>query len=84
MACVDVAAISPERCAKGTIEFMFSLESGFLLIALQLERKRHLGNDLVVVIFREPGKEAFDVSQIHSQFNCVFIVVTPHGMKRVL
>lgn len=44
-----------------------------------MERKRHLGNDVVVVVFREPGKEAFDVSMIHSQFNCVFIVVSPHG-----
>ncbi len=47
----------------------------------QLERKRHLGNDVVIVVFRERGDVPFDVSQFHSQFNHVFVVVTPLGAK---
>eukprot|EP01091_Cochliopodium_minus_P011312 TRINITY_DN3170_c0_g2_i1.p1 TRINITY_DN3170_c0_g2~~TRINITY_DN3170_c0_g2_i1.p1 ORF type:complete len:810 (-),score=257.24 TRINITY_DN3170_c0_g2_i1:80-2509(-) len=40
----------------------------------ELERKRHLGNDVVLVVFKE-GNVPFDPSIIHSQFNHVFIVV---------
>ena len=47
----------------------------------QLERKRHLGNDVVIVVFREPGSKPFDVSQFRSQFNHVFVVVSVHGAK---
>ncbi len=47
----------------------------------QLERKRHLGNDVVIVVFRERGDVPFDVSQFHSQFNHVFVVVSPLGAK---
>jgi RAP1 GTPase activating protein 1 len=46
-----------------------------------LERKRHLGNDIVVVVFRdvEPGDGSppFDPKSMHSHFNTIFIVVTP-------
>ena len=34
----------------------------------QVERKRHIGNDMVVVIFKE-GKTPFDPNLIRSQFN---------------
>ena len=40
----------------------------------QLERKRHLGNDVVLLIYKE-GNQLFDPSCIHSDFNHVFIVV---------
>eukprot|EP01088_Endostelium_zonatum_P013855 TRINITY_DN2875_c2_g1_i1.p1 TRINITY_DN2875_c2_g1~~TRINITY_DN2875_c2_g1_i1.p1 ORF type:complete len:896 (+),score=277.30 TRINITY_DN2875_c2_g1_i1:290-2977(+) len=42
----------------------------------QVERKRHLGNDIVIIVFRE-GRNlaAFNPMKIHSQFNHVFIVV---------
>lgn len=45
----------------------------------QLLRKRHLGNDVVVVVFREfsAGKTVFDPSILRSQFNHVAVVVTP-------
>ena len=43
-----------------------------------LERKRHLGNDIVVVIFWE-GEGEFDPSLIKSQFNHVFIVISVDG-----
>ena len=41
----------------------------------QLERKRHLGNDVVVIIFKE-GDQVFDPSCIHSEFNHVFVVIS--------
>lgn len=34
----------------------------------QVERKRHFGNDIVVIIFKE-GDEPFDPVAIRSQFN---------------
>jgi hypothetical protein len=40
----------------------------------KLERKRHIGNDIVIVIFKE-GNTPFDPTQLHTQFNHVFIVV---------
>ena len=43
-----------------------------------LERKRHLGNDVVMVIFWE-GDGEFDPSLVKSQFNHVFIVVSIDG-----
>lgn len=43
----------------------------------QVERKRHLGNDVMMLIFKEPGGSPFDPREIHSQFNHVFIVITP-------
>jgi len=42
----------------------------------QVERKRHLGNDIVVIVFKE-GKTPFEPSVIKSQFNHVFAVVSP-------
>lgn len=50
----------------------------------QLERKRHLGNDIVMFVFMDEGcKEPFDPSQIRSQFNHIFIVVQPERRKGV-
>lgn len=43
----------------------------------QVERKRHLGNDVVVIVFKE-GNTPFDPDTIHSQFNHIFIVVEPY------
>lgn len=45
----------------------------------QLQRKRHVGNDVVVVIFREENARSttFDPNTMRSQFNHVFVVVTP-------
>lgn len=44
----------------------------------QVERKRHLGNDVCMVIFREEGcTEPFTPLKIRSQFNHVFVVVQP-------
>ncbi len=43
----------------------------------QLQRKRHLGNDLVIIIFSE-SSEPFDPASFASQFNHVWIVVSVH------
>lgn len=42
----------------------------------QLERKRHLGNDIVVLIFSD-GNTPYLANAIKSEFNHVFIVVQP-------
>ena len=44
----------------------------------QVERKRHVGNDIVVIVFRESvDAPPFRVSCIASHFNAIFAVVTP-------
>jgi len=40
----------------------------------RVERKRHLGNDVVIIIFKE-GNQPFDPLLIHSQFNHLFFVI---------
>lgn len=42
--------------------------------AQQLERKRHLGNDIVIIVF-QAGEAVFDPTQFSSEFNHVWIVV---------
>eukprot|EP01106_Pelomyxa_sp_JSP_P013592 TRINITY_DN410_c0_g1_i1.p1 TRINITY_DN410_c0_g1~~TRINITY_DN410_c0_g1_i1.p1 ORF type:complete len:270 (+),score=56.73 TRINITY_DN410_c0_g1_i1:72-881(+) len=42
----------------------------------QVERKRHIGNDIVVIVFQE-GNTPFDPACIKSNFNNVFILVHP-------
>ncbi|KAM4722367.1 signal-induced proliferation-associated protein 1 [Rhinophrynus dorsalis] len=55
----------------------------------QLLRKRHIGNDIVTIIFQEPGALPFTPRTIRSHFQHVFIVVrvynpcTPHTTYRV-
>jgi len=46
----------------------------------QLQKKRHLGNDVVIVIFSE-SQEPFDPNTFASQFNHVWIVVSPANRK---
>jgi hypothetical protein len=46
-----------------------------------VERKRHLGNDVVLVVFRDGGKIPFSPEHIASQFNHVFCVVQPEGAQ---
>ena len=41
----------------------------------QLLRKRHIGNDIVTVVFQEPGALPFTPKNIRSQFQHVFIIV---------
>jgi len=44
----------------------------------QVERKRHVGNDVVILVFKH-GDTPFSPSVIKSQFNHVFVVVQPVG-----
>jgi RAP1 GTPase activating protein 1 len=45
----------------------------------QLARKRHIGNDIVVIVFQD-GTTPFDVSSVASEFNHVWFVVQPLKM----
>jgi len=40
----------------------------------QIDRKRHIGNDVLIIIFKE-GNEPFDPTLITSRFNHVFVVI---------
>jgi signal-induced proliferation-associated 1 like protein 1 len=41
----------------------------------QLLRKRHIGNDIVTIVFQEPGALPFTPKNIRSQFQHVFLIV---------
>ncbi|XP_031435323.1 signal-induced proliferation-associated 1-like protein 2 isoform X2 [Clupea harengus] len=45
----------------------------------QLLRKRHIGNDIVTIIFQEPGALAFTPKNIRSHFQHVFVIVKVHN-----
>ncbi|CAJ0944167.1 unnamed protein product [Ranitomeya imitator] len=45
----------------------------------QLLRKRHIGNDIVTIVFQEPGALPFTPQTIRSHFQHVFIVVRVHN-----
>ncbi|XP_076138700.1 signal-induced proliferation-associated 1-like protein 3 isoform X1 [Alosa pseudoharengus] len=45
----------------------------------QLLRKRHIGNDIVTIIFQEPGAQPFTPQNIRSHFQHVFIIVRVHN-----
>jgi len=48
--------------------------------AQQLERKRHLGNDIVVIVFLEgEGVVPYDPNVLKSEFNHAFVIVQPLG-----
>uniref|UniRef100_A0A250Y816 Signal-induced proliferation-associated 1-like protein 2 n=1 Tax=Castor canadensis TaxID=51338 RepID=A0A250Y816_CASCN len=45
----------------------------------QLLRKRHIGNDIVTIVFQEPGALPFTPKSIRSHFQHVFIIVKVHN-----
>ncbi|TRY82087.1 hypothetical protein DNTS_024092 [Danionella cerebrum] len=45
----------------------------------QLLRKRHIGNDIVTIIFQEPGSLPFTPQNIRSHFQHIFIIVKVHN-----
>ncbi|KAJ3609856.1 hypothetical protein NHX12_021950 [Muraenolepis orangiensis] len=45
----------------------------------QLLRKRHIGNDIVTIIFQEPGALPFTPKNIRSHFQHVFVIVKVHN-----
>eukprot|EP00039_Didymoeca_costata_P025638 m.14024 g.14024 ORF g.14024 m.14024 type:complete len:867 (-) comp4969_c0_seq1:62-2662(-) len=50
----------------------------------QLERKRHLGNDICNIIYLEDINTEFKPEMIKSKFNHIFAVVSPLGSKFTL
>ncbi|NXM27996.1 SIPA1 protein, partial [Oxyruncus cristatus] len=44
----------------------------------QLLRKRHIGNDIVTIVFQEPGARPFSPRALRSHFQHIFIVVRVH------
>jgi len=47
--------------------------------AQQLERKRHIGNDIVTIIFQDKGTKPFDLSTISSHQNHIIAVIQPYN-----
>ena len=49
----------------------------------QVDRKRHIGNDVITIIFQEPGAGQFSpaLSGVRSQFQHIFIIVRAHIHK---
>ncbi|XP_030626878.1 signal-induced proliferation-associated 1-like protein 1 [Chanos chanos] len=45
----------------------------------QLLRKRHIGNDIVTIVFQEPGAKPFSPKNIRSHFQHVFVIVRVHN-----
>lgn len=45
----------------------------------QLLRKRHIGNDIVSIVFQEPGALPFTPKSVRSHFQHVFIIVRVHN-----
>ncbi|XP_076979026.1 signal-induced proliferation-associated 1-like protein 1 isoform X2 [Tamandua tetradactyla] len=45
----------------------------------QLLRKRHIGNDIVTLVFQEPGAQPFSPKNIRSHFQHVFVIVRVHN-----
>ena len=50
----------------------FSINS---IECFKLTRKRHIGNDVVTIIFQEPGSLPFSPKSIRSHFQHIFIIV---------
>uniref|UniRef100_A0A3B5AH70 Signal-induced proliferation-associated 1-like protein 1 n=1 Tax=Stegastes partitus TaxID=144197 RepID=A0A3B5AH70_9TELE len=46
---------------------------------LCLLRKRHIGNDIVTIVFQEPGALPFTPKNIRSHFQHVFVIVRAHN-----
>ncbi|XP_008122466.1 signal-induced proliferation-associated 1-like protein 2 isoform X2 [Anolis carolinensis] len=46
---------------------------------MKLLRKRHIGNDIVTIVFQEPGALPFTPKNIRSHFQHVFVIVKVHN-----
>eukprot|EP01137_Pigoraptor_chileana_P005759 Opistho-2@49254 len=68
------------RLYDGDVEVMFHVSTMLPSTPAnrqQLQRKRHIGNDIVTIIFQDPGAPAFSPLVIRSHFQHIFIVVRP-------
>lgn len=62
------------------LHFFFSdLMPHLLSFCFQLLRKRHIGNDIVTIVFQEPGALPFTPKNIRSHFQHVFVIVRAHN-----
>lgn len=50
-----------------------------VFVLSQLLRKRHIGNDIVTIVFQEPGALPFTPKNIRSHFQHVFVIVRAHN-----
>lgn len=60
------------------INYVLTLASLFENV-FQLLRKRHIGNDIVTIVFQEPGALPFTPKNIRSHFQHVFVIVRAHN-----
>lgn len=58
---------------------IFNIILYLLLVLFQLLRKRHIGNDIVTIVFQEPGALPFTPKNIRSHFQHVFVIVRAHN-----
>ena len=49
----------------------------------KLERKRHIGNDIVVLVYLENGVTDFDPRVFKSHFNHVFVIIQPLNRNEI-
>ncbi len=52
-----------------------------MTMLFQIERKRHLGNDILMIVFKEGGGPPFCPNTITSEFNRT--IVSPNGNKKL-
>jgi len=48
----------------------------------QVEKKRHLGNDVLMLVFKDSDTQPFDPLCVTSEFNHVFIVISPDRVSK--
>ena len=65
---------------KATVYYLMLYDS---VNKQQVDRKRHIGNDVITIIFQEPGAGQFSpaLSGVRSQFQHIFIIVRAHVHK---
>eukprot|EP01126_Amoeba_proteus_P005659 TRINITY_DN11925_c0_g1_i1.p1 TRINITY_DN11925_c0_g1~~TRINITY_DN11925_c0_g1_i1.p1 ORF type:complete len:405 (-),score=82.59 TRINITY_DN11925_c0_g1_i1:722-1936(-) len=56
-------------------QVMFHVGPMIPMITGDPSRKRHIGNDVVVIVFREDPRDLFDLSLVKSHFNHIFVIV---------
>lgn len=74
----QVFILKPTKFRHGLVErfkFLNKLGHSLNFIIFQVVRKRHIGNDIVTVIFQEPGSVAFTPAHFRSHYQHVFVVV---------
>lgn len=68
-----------DRAPSHASSFNKPSSSSPTVFSSQLLRKRHIGNDIVTIVFQEPGALPFTPKNIRSHFQHVFVVVRAHS-----